>query len=152
MQDKAEIMELFKNLQRGIKKYTVKELNGALQQVLNNVDQEDKQLQITVALNAVCNEYEITRHELIYSTARGDMKQAKNIAYCLLHNELDLPIRYIAKNVFFLKWHNSVGIAIRYSKSLNPNIKPDREFKERMENTKVRMIQMLQSKNKTEKV
>ena len=73
------------------------------------------------------------RDILIYGKSKKDLQQARNITYCILHLDLGLPIRYIAKRIFFLNWHISVGFSIKYHKSLNMNIAPDKLFKEKLE-------------------
>lgn len=135
MSEKKELEVFFKNIQQGLKRFTLGELNESLHSILQNKEdkQKDKQKQIALVLDSVCKEYGIKRDYLIKGKSKGDLQQARNIAYCILHLDLGLSIRYIAKNVFFLEWHNSVGVAIKYHKELNTDIAPDRKFKEKLE-------------------
>lgn len=130
MNEKTEIISLLKNLQSNLKKYTIKELNEAMNKILyvENNEQKIKDYQIALVLEVVCSQFNITRQQLIYSKAKGVIREAKMIAYCLLHFQLELPIRYVAKRIFYLKWHNNVGIAIKHHNNLNPKIKTDKEF------------------------
>ena len=145
MNGKTEIIILLKNLQLGLKKYTIKELNEAMNKVLEQGGEEQmvKEYQVALVLEAVCTQYNVSRHQLIYSKAKGEMRQAKMIAYCLLHFQLELPIRYIATRVFYLKWHNNVGIAIKHHNNLNPLIKPDKEFIAKLDTIKKQVVTQL---------
>jgi chromosomal replication initiation ATPase DnaA len=138
MTEKKELEVFFRNMQQGLKRFTLKELNESLHTLVNNKEdkQKDKQKQIILVLDAVCKDYGITKDYLIKGKAKGDLQQARNIAYCILHLDLGLSIRYIAKNVFYLEWHNSVGVAIKYHKELNTDIAPDKKFKEKLEKIK----------------
>jgi hypothetical protein len=153
MSEKSEIISLLKNLQLSLKKYTIKELNEAMNKVLDseNKEQKDKEHQVALVLDTVCNQYSVSKQQLIYSKARGEMRQAKMIAYCVLHFQLELPIRYIAKRIFYLKWHNNVGIAIKHHNNLNPQIKPDKEFINKLEIIKQQVVTQLTT-HKTQKI
>jgi chromosomal replication initiation ATPase DnaA len=135
MSEKKELETFFKNVQQSLKKYTLNEINESLQLMANSEtnNKKDKDKEISIVLDAICKEYSIEKDILIYGKSKKDLQQARNIAYCILHLDLGLPIRYIAKRIFFLNWHNSVGVAIKYHKSLNVNIAPDRNFKEKLE-------------------
>ena len=153
MNEKTEIISLLKNLQLSLKKYTIKELNEAMNKVLDseNKEQKDKEHQVALVLDAVCNQYSVSKQQLIHSKARGEMRQAKMIAYCILHFQLELPIRYRAKRIFYLKWHNNVGIAIKHHNNLNPQIKPDKEFINKLDIIKQQVVTQLTTL-KTEKI
>ena len=57
-------------------------------------------LKIDYALQMVCDEYNITRFTLIHTKDRGEIQDAKRIAYCLLHFDIGLTeVEYI-KNAF----------------------------------------------------
>lgn len=135
MSEKKELETFFRNVQQSLKKYTLGEINESLQLMSNSEtnDKKDKNKDVSFVLDAVCKEYNIDRDILIYGKSKKDLQQARNITYCILHLDLGLPIRYIAKRIFFLNWHNSVGVAIKYYKSLNMNIAPDKLFKEKLE-------------------
>lgn len=150
MEEKKELHDFVKNLQQGLKKFTLKELNEELQAILEKRydKQQDKQKQISLILELVCKEYNIPRNTLIHSRTTSELKQPRTIAFCLLHFTLNLPIRYIAKRVFFLKFHNSVGVAIKYYNSINPKIAPDKEFIDMFTKIQTNAIKKL----KTEKI
>ncbi len=136
MSEKKELETFFKNVQQSLKKYTLGEINESLQLMANSNESDkkkDKNKEVSLVLDAVCKEYGIEKDILIYGKSKKDLQQARNIAYCILHIDLGLPIRYIAKRIFFLNWHNSVGVAIKYHKNLNLNIPPDKKFKEMLE-------------------
>lgn len=147
MSEKKELEVFFKNIQQGLKKFTLQEINDSFHSLLQNKEdkQKDKQKEIELVLDTVCKEYGITKDFLIKGKAKGFLQEARNVSYCILHIDLGLSIRYIAKNVFFLDWHNSVGIAIKYYKELNLDIVPDKKFKEKLEKVKNKIV--LKTKN-----
>lgn len=130
MSEKEQVQQLIKSLQIGLKQYTLEEFNEAINGALKpkTQNQKEKEKQILIVLDLICKEYSITKESLIYEKTKREIVQARNIAYCILHLNVKLSIRYIATKVFFLKWHNSVGVAIKNYNSLNPNIAPDKEF------------------------
>ena len=138
MPEKEDIITLFRNIQQGIKKYNIKSVNDAIEKAIDSIDttQKSKQEQINLVLKSVCNEYAITREQLIRSKSRGEIQQAKIVTYCLLHYQLGLTIRHIAQKVFFRNHHTSVALGVKYFKNLNTNIKPDKEFNDRFERVK----------------
>lgn len=144
MSDKNEIVDLLKNLQNGLKKYTLSEFNEAINVLVKDAKNYGSKEEIQVVLDEVCNAYGIAKTILIYSNARGNMTQARTMAYCILHFELNLPIRYISKKIFYKKWHGSVAVAVRFYKKLNTAIKPDREFLNKYET----IVQKIKEKNK----
>jgi len=135
MCEKTELENFLKNLQTGLKKYSLKELNDSLYIVLRNRNgkQHPKQKHIKVVLEEVAKEFDIQLEYLINSRKRGNVQQARKIAYCVLHFNLKLPIRYIAKNIFYQTWHTRVGNIIQYHNRLDLNIKPDKEFYEKLQ-------------------
>lgn len=146
MSEKNEIIDLLKNLQSGLKKYTLSEFNDAINVLVKDGKNYANKQHIDSIISEVCNEFGVTKNQLVYSNARGNITQAKNMAYCLLYFELNLPIRYISKRIFFKKWHGSVAIAVRVFKKLNTAIKPDREFMEKYQQIQQKI------KQKTNKV
>ena len=148
MSEKEEVLRLIKSLQKGLKQYTLKEFNEAINSVISPTDSEkSKEKHISLILDLICEEYGLTKRELIHGKAKGinksEVQKARNVAYCLLHFNLKLPIRYIANKVFLLKWHNSVGVAIQYYNKLNCDIQPDKEFKEKFEKIQESVISKL---------
>ena len=77
-------------------------------------------------------EFGVKKDVFIAGRGKRDIHEARRYAFCVLHNQFGLPIRYIAKKVFKLKWHTSVSMVLQYQKSLNLNVKPDREFSEKL--------------------
>lgn len=124
MSEDNHVVLLLKNLQNGLKTHSVEELNAAITVAINN--REDKKADIDYVLNLVANAYNISIKTLM-SNGRGKIVDAKQTAYCLLHINLGLSIRYIAKCVFF-NWHTSVFTGIKRLKSANPKVKSDAEF------------------------
>ncbi len=145
MNENKEIVTLLKNIQEGLQHYTPEELNEALIQVISK--KHDKAPEIEFVLQSVCDEYGISRRTLIKSKARGDHQQARLLTYCLLHHNLGLTIRHIAHKIFG-KWPNSVQQAIKYHKNCNPKIPSEKQFLEKYEVLKIRLIKYTQEQNK----
>ncbi len=144
MSDKEELENLLKNIQEGLKKYSVKELNDAIIHFLGK--KHDKTEEIEHILDIIATDYSISKRTLKTSKARGEIQDAKQIAYCLLHINLGLPIRYIAKRIFMYKWHNSVATGIHRYKRLNLNVKPDRQFKDKYDQFSSNLIDYITKK------
>lgn len=130
MSEKEQVQQFLKSIQKGLKQYTLEEFNVAIDGALKpkTQNEQDKRREINIVLDLICKEYGITKDALIYDKTKRTILRARNIAYCILHFNIKLSIRYIATKVFFLKWHNSVGIAIKNYNMLNPKIATDKEF------------------------
>jgi chromosomal replication initiation ATPase DnaA len=122
---KTELESLLQNIQEGLKKYTIQELNEAIITFLNK--KSDKSVETNYVLTIVAKEYSVSKDSLKSKQARGMKQEAKQIAYCLLHFNLGFSLRYISNRVFFNN-HNSVAIGVRRLKKANPNIKVDKDF------------------------
>lgn len=128
-------LELFlRNIQQAVRKYTLSELNETIGDMVHSKAERnrDKHRQIAIVLDVVCKDFNVSRDLLLTGRGKGKIQQARKFAYCLLHHDLELPIRYIANDIFSQKWHTSVMVVIKYHKSLNCEIKPDREFIEKL--------------------
>jgi chromosomal replication initiation ATPase DnaA len=123
--NKLELESLLNNIQEGLKKFTIKELNEAIISFLNK--KSDKSLEINYVMHIVSKDYNITFETLKSKNARGNLQEAKQIAYCLLHFNLGLSLRYISNRVFFNN-HNSVAIGIKRLKKADPNHIVDKNF------------------------
>ena len=146
MSEKTELAVLFKNIHKGLKTYSVKELNKAIVEYLNKKPDITNKEDIDFVLLLVCEEYNVTKRILINSTGRGKIQQAREIAYCLLHFDLGLTLRYIAKRIFF-KWHNTVAISCRHLKNVNVNLKPEKEFKDKYDFLQKKLFEYLTKKS-----
>ncbi len=145
--DNKELQLFFKNLAYGLKKYSLQELNENLSSMVTNKAYKDKQkaYYIDCVLSEICQEFNLTKQELVKGRGKGVVQIARKYAYCILHDDFEIPIRHIAKNVFHLNWHTSVSVVIQYKKSLNLDIKPDREFSEKLEALKERILKKINS-------
>jgi chromosomal replication initiation ATPase DnaA len=124
-------LEIFlRNLQIGLKKYSLSELNESIEAIVTDKNEKFRQRQVKVDLvvNVICKHFGLDRDIFLNGRGKGTIQQARKYAYCILHNDYDLPIRYISHQVFSLKWHTSVSVAIQYAKTLNEDVKPDKEF------------------------
>jgi len=131
MSDTKDIETLLKNIQEGLRNYSVKELNDAIISFLNKKD--DKSAEIDYVFQIVSKEYNTSPRHLKKQNIRGVLNEAKQIIYCILHFNLGLSIRYISEKVFNHKFHRSVQIGIQKYKMCNPHIKQDRIFADKYE-------------------
>ena len=146
MSKEKDIEELLKNIQEGLKKYTIKELNAAIVDFFNRKD--DKTQEIYYVLEIVANEYNTNIRTLKKKNVRGEISDAKQLAYCLLHFNLGLSTRYISEKVFQSNWHSVVHKAILRFKAANPNLKPDRDFIQKYNELSQKLINNFATQNK----
>ena len=131
MSKKRELETLLGNIQRGLKKYSVEDLNEAIVTFLNKKD--DK----TIEIDKV-----ISRNTLKNKNARGTLQEAKQICYCLLHFNLGLSIRHIANTIFFC-WPTSVAVGIKKYKNADEHHKQDKLFIDKYEKLQGILIQQI---------
>jgi len=129
-----ELETFLRNIQIGLKRYSLSELNQSIEEIVTDKNEKVKQRKVKVdmVINVICKHFAIDRDVFLNGRGKGVVQQARKLAYCILHNDFDLPIRYISQKVFSLKWHTSVSLAIQYSKTLNVDIKPDKEFMDKL--------------------
>ena len=137
MSSKKEVESLLKNIQRGLKLYSVQDLNRAIVTFLNK--KNDKTADIDKVMGIVCKEYSITKESLKSKNARGNLQEAKQICYCLLHFNLGLSIRHISEKIFF-NWPTSVSIGVKKYKNADVKHKQDKKFIEKYEKLQKQLI------------
>ncbi len=138
---KHELQNLLKNIQLGLQKYSVSELNDAIVLVLAN--KPDQQQEINYILQIVADKYKITQKTLVTSRARGDFQLARMLSYCLLHYTLGLSVRHIGDKIFH-RGHNCVSSALKHYKALEPErFKVDREFEEKHKECQSEFINLI---------
>jgi chromosomal replication initiation ATPase DnaA len=147
MNKDRDLEDLLKNIQEGLKKFTIKELNDAIVEFFNKKD--DKTKEIYYILEIVSEEFKTNVRHLKKKNVRGDLSDAKQISYCLLHFKLGLSTRYISEKVFSSNWHSVVHKAILRFKNANLSLKPDREFVEIYNKLSEKFIDNFTQKNKT---
>lgn len=123
-----EISSLLNSIKKGIKKFGLKNLNDSLEAILDKKDGIDY---VNLIAECVCNEYKITRRNLIHSNNRGDIQEARTIFICLLHFNANLKIRYIAKRIFNRDYHTFVFEAIKRHRGLDEKSIHDRKYKQK---------------------
>jgi chromosomal replication initiation ATPase DnaA len=148
MSEHKEIDVLLRNLQEGLKKYTLKELNDAIVEFLNS--KKDKRKEIDLILEIVCEDFEISLNTLKQPQARGDRGEAKQLTYCLLYNNLGLSTRQISDTIFTGVWHSVIYRAIIRLRTAQPHIKSDKLFLERYQRLNEKFIDKLTQENKLE--
>lgn len=134
---KTELELLLHNIQEGLKKFTIQELNEAIITFLNK--KSDKSVEINYVIGLVCKEYSISREALKSKNARGVQIEAKQIAYCLLHINLGFSLRYISNRIFFNN-HNSIAIGIKRLKNANTKLKIDKEFIDKYKKLETKLV------------
>ena len=143
MSEKKDIELLLKNISEGLKNYSIKELNDAIIDSLSK--KHDKKEEIDYVLNIVTNKFNISYRTLKMTNARGVVQDAKQTAYCLLHFELGLPIRYISQRIFF-NWATSVLIGLKRYRNSNENIKQDKVFMETYSELQKKLLEFITKK------
>ena len=88
MSDNTQIETLLKNIQQGLKKYSVSELNDAIVNALSSKHDKSEEIKYVIAI--VCNHFNVSEYSLINIKKRGKIQDAKQIAYCLLYCNLRL--------------------------------------------------------------
>lgn len=127
MSETKDLELLLKNIQKGLKFFSIKELSDNIMSFLKS--KESKSNEINIILEIVQKEFSISLSKL-KSNGRGELQDAKQLAYCLLHYDLGLSVRHISTKIFD-NWHNSVFQGIKRLKTIDTNLKPDRDFYER---------------------
>ena len=146
MSDNEELGVLLKNIQQGLKRYSVNELNEAIVKAIG--DKNSKAESIKYVLTIVCNEYNISEYALKNMKKRGQITQAKEIAYCLLYYNLGLKIREISNDIFG-NCHTSVAIGIKKYNESDIFHPTDKKFIEKYDRLKAKLIKFIEKdKNK----
>jgi chromosomal replication initiation ATPase DnaA len=128
MSKNQDIETLLKNIQHGLQKYSVNELNDAIIKALS--EKHDKSGEIEYVMKIVCNEYNVSEYTLKNMKKRGTLQEAKQLAYCLLYFNVGLTIKHISETIFF-NWQTSVATGIKRFKKLDIQHKQDKEFYEK---------------------
>lgn len=140
MSDKREVESLLKNIQLGLKKYSVQDLNEAIVTFLNK--KNDKSIEIDQVIMLVCQEYSISKSTLKSKNARGNLQEAKQITYCLLHFNIGLSIRHIATKIFF-NWPNSIYVGVKKYKTADKSHKEDKKFIDKYEKLQSMLLEKI---------
>lgn len=143
--DSKDIEYLLKNIQKGLKLYSIKELNRAIIEALNKKD--NKKDEIDFVLDIVARNYAISLRSLQKENARGIEQDAKQMVYCLLYFNLGLSMRYISSKVFMC-WPTSVLKGIKRYRTANPAIKQDSEFLNTYNKLQKELLTYITTKNK----
>lgn len=146
MADKESIQQLFKNLQKALEHYSIEDVTEAVAAYLHS--KSDVSEETNYVLEIIAADFNISRRTLVHSFAKGNISVARNIAYCVLHYNLKLPVRHISTRIIPRKGHGSVFNAVKYFKSLNPEVKVDREFKEAYDRVSKKLAEFISNKNK----
>ena len=140
MSNNKQLEELFKHIQIGLNKCTIKELNEAIISFLST--KYDKSPEIDYVFKIVSEEYNITTERLRQKNVRGVHNEAKELIYCILHFNMGLSTRYIAKFIFF-NHHMSVYSAIKKFNNLDENFKQDKLFLEKYKTLSSKFIEYI---------
>lgn len=143
MEGHKDVEVLLKNIQEGIRLYGVKELNQAITSALYK--KTDKAEEVEYIKKIVCDTYGISRHALMTSKKHGDVQKARQIAYCLLHFDIGISQREVAR--IFGKFVRSVSRVIDYHRTLNPSINTDKKFLEEYKNFQQKVLLYINGKN-----
>ena len=140
MSDQKEVENLLKNLQLGLQKYSIRELNDAIVSVLNK--KKANRPEINYVLQVVAEIHQTNTATLIFSKARGKFQDARMLAYCILHHTLGLSTRFIANK--FHRTNNAVGRALKIYATMEPEkFKSHAEFMARYEKCQEKVLNYL---------
>lgn len=140
----SNVVFMINNIANALEIISVDELSTAIVHVLAK-KKPTKTTEIAAILKLVAQEYNITISYLKSKNVRGEAKDARQIAFCLLHFTLGIPVRAIADQIFHC-WPNSVQIGTSRLRNVNPKILIDRQFSEKYNKIRTEFI-----KNQTEK-
>lgn len=146
MQKGKNFQDLMNNMAKALKTHGVKELNEAIESLTVNTNNLHRD-EIEYLLGAIAEEYSISKRTLKTARGIGDLKQARAVAYCILHFHLKLPCRHIAIKIFGHKAHNQVWEAIHNFNTLNDKVKTDRLFKEKYDICLVKLVSYIKRKS-----
>lgn len=148
-EETKELASFLKNIHHALKKHSLKEINQTFTSTLLAKNERDAQQKnnIAILLDVVCRDFNVDRVALLNGRGKGRVQQARKFAFCILHNDFNISIRQIATQIFSLNWHTSVSIAIQYHKSLNPDLKADKEFLEKLASLKKKIYLKIENKS-----
>jgi chromosomal replication initiation ATPase DnaA len=141
-----ELSDLFKNIQNGLKQYTLNEFNFLVFRILKTKNSLEKRDEVNYIVAIVCEHYQLSKRNFMTARFGGNSTEARQIASCLLHLNLGLSQRLIAN--YYSISPRIVNVAIKKFKTIDTKIKTDREFKENYEFLQQKLNTFLIEKNK----
>jgi chromosomal replication initiation ATPase DnaA len=114
---KKDLATLLTNIQDALKVYSVRELNDAILIALN--EKFDFKKEVDFVLKSVASNYKIQRNLIMKSKKRGEIQEARMVVYAILHYDLEISTRQIAKRIF-KKYPNSIQDALKKFRALEP--------------------------------
>jgi hypothetical protein len=144
MIQEKEVQKLFKNISDSIGKTSVGELNKNLNDFISkkgHLNDEEN-----IVLKEVCDSYKVSSKVLMSKNVRGVIIDAKQTAYCILHNGLNLSMGYISSNIFR---NNKLSVwrGIQRYKQANLKIASEKEFVENVDKLKCIILQKIQNQS-----
>lgn len=141
-----QLSDLFKNIQNGLKQYSVSEFNHLVCRVLKTKTRFEKNDEVNYIVAIVCEHYKLSKRNFMTTRLGGNSTEARQIASCLLHNKLGLSQRHIAS--YYSVSPRIVNVAIKRLKTVDLSIKWDKEFKEAYEFLEKKLNTFIIDKNK----
>jgi chromosomal replication initiation ATPase DnaA len=142
----TELSDLFKNIQNGLKQYSLNEFNFLVFRILKTKNSLEKRDEVNYIVAIVCEHYQLSKRNFMTARFGGNSTEARQIASCLLHLNLGLSQRLIAN--YYSISPRIVNVAIKKFKTIDTKIKTDREFKENYEFLQQKLNTYLIEKNK----
>lgn len=136
-----QVESLLKNMHKLIRKHGIDGLNDALVNLINQNSDDSQQVGLT--FKVVSEEFEIDPNDLMLKHARGNLTDAKQVCYCLLHNCLQLSVRKIARIFNIGNSFASVFNGIDRLRKADINIKQDKSFVTHYEKAKQMLLTQL---------
>ena len=128
MKPEKELEKLLQHIQKGLKKYSIKDLNEGLREFLANKNNGENGVE--VVLREVAKEFLISEQTLLHGKGRGNITDARHICFCLLHFNYGFSIRYISTNIFSC-WHSTIYEGIKRYKLVDEELQSDKMFMEK---------------------
>ena len=141
-----ELSELFKNIQNGLKQYSISEFNDLVCRVLKTKNRFEKIDEVNYIVAIVCEQYKLSKRNFMTTRLGGSTTEARQIASCLFHFKLGFSQRHIAH--YYSVSPRIVNVAIKKYRTLDTNIKWDKQFKENYEMLERKFNTFIIDKNK----
>ncbi len=108
-----------------------------------------KKIESNLVLKIVCGQFNISTNQMLSKLRKPHLVAARNMAYQLLHYELNMTIRHISNKIFHSPFHNKVGKAVVSFQKLNPKLKQDMEYLAIYNELKQQLQKKLSKKNES---
>ncbi len=125
---KNDVSKLLKTIQYGLQHCSIQELSENIKNSV--IVKDDRKEDALKVIKIVALHYGVSIESILKGKKRGVVTDAKRMCFCLIHNELNFTISYIADKIWDKIHYYTVQSAINFYKEINEQIKHEKEFKE----------------------